>query len=126
MLNKTRDMAAAEKFFRSAKAVTGVTPGRVTTDGHDSYPRAIRSQLGADVRQGTASISTTALSRIIEGSRADMGRCVASVPLTRRLAFADVMMNSGTACTSITDYAKPHQPPHVAVASFRQAASPSA
>jgi transposase-like protein len=43
-------MAAAEKFFRSAKAVTGVTPARVTTDGHDSYPRAIRSQLGVDVR----------------------------------------------------------------------------
>ena len=47
MLSETRDMAAAEKFFRSAKTVTGVTPARVTTDGHDSYPRAIRSQLGA-------------------------------------------------------------------------------
>src|SRR6267154_5884456 len=53
MLSETRDMAAAEKFFRSAKAVTGVTPARVTTDGHDSYPRAIRSQLGADVRHRT-------------------------------------------------------------------------
>jgi transposase-like protein len=50
MLSETRDMAAAEKFFRSAKAVTGVIPDRVTTDGHGSYPRAIRSQLGADVR----------------------------------------------------------------------------
>jgi DDE domain len=50
MLSESRDMAAAEEFFRSAKAVTGVTPARVTTDGHDSYPRAIRSQLGADVR----------------------------------------------------------------------------
>jgi hypothetical protein len=50
MLSETRGMAAAEKFFRSAKAVTSVTPARVTTDGHDSYPRAIRSQLGADVR----------------------------------------------------------------------------
>jgi hypothetical protein len=126
MLNETRDMAAAEKFFRSAKAVTGVTPGRVTTDGHDSYPRAIRSQLGADVRQGTASISTTALSRIIEGSRAVMGQCVASVPLTRPLAFADVMMNSGTTCTPITASAEPPQPLLVAVASFKQAASPSA
>ncbi len=50
MLSETRDMAAAEKFFRSAKAVTGVTPALMTTDGHDSYPRAIRSQLCADVR----------------------------------------------------------------------------
>jgi hypothetical protein len=61
-----------------------------------------------------------------EGSRVDMGQCVASVPLTRRLTFADVMMNSGTSCTPITGSAKPHQPPLVAVASFKQAASPSA
>ena len=27
------DMEAAQAFFRSAKAVTGVTPDRVTTDG---------------------------------------------------------------------------------------------
>jgi putative transposase len=30
--------------------VTGVTPDRVTTDGHDSYPRAIRTVLGTRVR----------------------------------------------------------------------------
>jgi len=30
--------------------VTGVTPDRVTTDGHDSYPRAIQTTLAADVR----------------------------------------------------------------------------
>src|SRR3954469_3288501 len=30
-LSETRDMAAAKAFFRSAKAVTGVTPARVTT-----------------------------------------------------------------------------------------------
>jgi hypothetical protein len=33
-----RDLAAAQAFFRSAKAVTGITPDRVTTDGHDAYP----------------------------------------------------------------------------------------
>ena len=54
MLSETRDMAAAKAFFRSAKAVTGVTPARVTTDGHDSYPRAVRSQLGTDVRHRTS------------------------------------------------------------------------
>jgi putative transposase len=43
-------MAAAQAFFRSAQAVTGVTPDRVTTDGHDSYPRAIRTELGKGVR----------------------------------------------------------------------------
>ncbi len=49
-----RDMRAARAFFRSAKAVTGVTPDRVTTDGHDSYPRAIRTELGKRVRHRTS------------------------------------------------------------------------
>ena len=52
-LSEKRDMAAAKAFFRSAKAVTGVTPARVTTDGHDSYPRAIRTELDAGVRHRT-------------------------------------------------------------------------
>jgi putative transposase len=38
LLSEHRDMAAAKAFFRSARAVTAVTPDRVTTDGHDSYP----------------------------------------------------------------------------------------
>ena len=52
-LGEKRDMAAAKAFFRSAKAVTGVTPARVTTDGHDSYPRAIRTELDAGVKHRT-------------------------------------------------------------------------
>src|SRR5215207_4116828 len=47
LFSEHRDMAAAQAFFRSAKAVTGVTPDRVTTDGRDSYPRAIRTELGS-------------------------------------------------------------------------------
>src|SRR4051812_10812302 len=50
LLSEHRDMAAAQAFFRSAHAVTGITPDRVTTDGHDSYPRAIRTTLGKRVR----------------------------------------------------------------------------
>src|SRR4051795_9585157 len=49
MLSEHRDMAAAQAFFRSAKAVTGVTPDQVTTDGHGSYPRSIRATLGRRV-----------------------------------------------------------------------------
>jgi putative transposase len=49
MLSEHRDMAAAQAFFRSAKAATGVTPEQVTTDGHGSYPRAIRTTLGRHV-----------------------------------------------------------------------------
>jgi len=54
MLSEHRDLAAAKAFFRSAKAVTGVTPDRVTTDGHDAYPRAIRTELGRHVRHRTS------------------------------------------------------------------------
>jgi putative transposase len=43
-------MATAKAFFRSTRAVTGVTPARVTTDGHVSYPRAIRTELDAGVK----------------------------------------------------------------------------
>ena len=54
LFSEQRDMAAAKAFFRSAGAVSGVTPERVTTDGHDSYPRAIRSELGKGVRHRTS------------------------------------------------------------------------
>jgi putative transposase len=53
-ISETRDMAAAMASFRSAKAVTGVTPARVTTDGHDIYPRAIRTVPGDGVTHRTS------------------------------------------------------------------------
>jgi putative transposase len=49
MLSATRDMAAAQRFFRSALSVVNEAPKQVTTDGHDSYPRAIREVLGRKV-----------------------------------------------------------------------------
>src|ERR671932_320454 len=61
MLSETRDMAAAKAFFRSAKAVTGITPARITTDGHDSYPRAVRTELGRHVRHRTSRYLTNRL-----------------------------------------------------------------
>ena len=54
MLSATRDMRAAQRFFRSARSVAGFVPDRVTTDGHNSYPRAIRSTLGRRVRHRTS------------------------------------------------------------------------
>ncbi|SRR6266700_615830 len=44
-----RDMDAAKQFFSQAITVIGHAPERVTTDGHDAYPRAIRETLGTDV-----------------------------------------------------------------------------
>jgi putative transposase len=54
MLSERRDTAAAQAFFRSAKAAAGVTPDRVTTDGHGSFPRAIRTVLGRRVVHRTS------------------------------------------------------------------------
>jgi putative transposase len=54
MLSEHRDMQAAKAFFRSARATMGFRPDRVTTDGHGSYPRAIRTVLGKPVRHRTS------------------------------------------------------------------------
>jgi len=53
MVSEKRDMEAAKRFFKPAVDVVGHTPERVTTDGHDSYPRAIRETLGSDVLHRT-------------------------------------------------------------------------
>jgi putative transposase len=52
-LSDTRDLAAAEAFFRAAWTGTGVVPHRITTDGHDAYPRAIRAVFGEAVTHRT-------------------------------------------------------------------------
>jgi putative transposase len=50
MLSATRDMGAAQRFFHSAQSMAKSAPKQVTTDGHDSYPRAIRETLGRKVK----------------------------------------------------------------------------
>lgn len=49
-LSEHRDMDAAKRFFSAALEVAGQVPERVTTDGHDSSPRAIRETLGEGVK----------------------------------------------------------------------------
>ena len=53
VLSEHRDMRAAKACFRSAKATMGFRPEQVTTDGHGSCPRAIRSVPGKTVRHRT-------------------------------------------------------------------------
>jgi len=48
-LSLTRDMEAAQQCFRQTLAIAGHAPERVTTDGHDAYPRAIRETRGVGV-----------------------------------------------------------------------------
>lgn len=49
LLSATRDTAAAQHFFQRALSVAEQAPQQVTTNGHDSYPRAIREVLGKEV-----------------------------------------------------------------------------
>ena len=72
MLSEHRDLVAAKAFFRSAKTVTGVVPDRVTTDGHDAYPRAIRTELGRQVRHRTSCYLNN---RLEQDHRGIKGRC---------------------------------------------------
>jgi transposase-like protein len=53
MLSEHRDMKAAKRFFTQAREVVGHRPTKVTTDGHDAYPRAIRRILGRKVEHRT-------------------------------------------------------------------------
>jgi putative transposase len=52
-LSETRDRAAAEAFFRSARTVTEIVSDRVTTDGHSSYSGAIKAEFGNSVAHRT-------------------------------------------------------------------------
>ena len=85
MLSEHRDMAAARAFFRSAKAATGITPERVTTDGHGSSPRAIRSTLGRRVVHRTNTFRNNGLEQDHRGVKGRT-RCMRGF---KSLAFAE-------------------------------------
>jgi putative transposase len=53
-LSQKRDMDAAKQFFSQALAMADSAPERVTTDGHDSYPRAICETIGGHVQHRTS------------------------------------------------------------------------
>ena len=53
-LSETRDQEAAEALFRSAVAVTGTTPDKVTTDKHASYPPALDKVFCDDLEHRTS------------------------------------------------------------------------
>ena len=75
MLSEHRDMAAAKAFFRSAKSATGIVPDRVTTDGHGSYPRAIRSTLGKQVTHRSSAYKNNRLEQDHRGIKGRI-RCM--------------------------------------------------
>ena len=70
-----REQRAARRFFRSARSIVGFAPDRVTTNGHHSYPRAIRSTLGRDVRHRTCIYLTNRLEQDHRGIKGRI-RCM--------------------------------------------------
>lgn len=54
MLSEKRNREAAQQFFKQAGARVGHMPKQVTTDGHTSYPRAIRETMDSDARHRTS------------------------------------------------------------------------
>ena len=54
MVSEKRHMEAAKRFFKQAVEVCGHVPDQVMTDGHTSYPRAIRETMGSDVQHRTS------------------------------------------------------------------------
>jgi putative transposase len=75
MLSEQRDMTAAKAFFRAARAAMGFRPDRVTTDGHGSNPRAIRSVPGRTVRHRTSMYLNNRLEQDHRGIKGRI-RCV--------------------------------------------------
>jgi putative transposase len=63
MLSATRDMDAAQRFFGSARSMVNSAPTQVTTDGHDSYPRAIRETLGRKVKHRCSAYANRRIER---------------------------------------------------------------
>ena len=68
-------MAAAQAFFRSAKSATGQVPDQVTTDGHGSYPRAVRSTLGQRVAHRSSAYKNNRLEQDHRGVKGRI-RCM--------------------------------------------------
>ena len=75
MLSEHRDMAAAQAFFRSAQSATGQVPDRVTTDGHGSYPLAIRWTFGRRVVHRTSAYRNNGLEQDHRGVKGRI-RCM--------------------------------------------------
>ena len=98
-LSETRDMAAAKAFFRSAKVVTGVVPARVTTDGHDSHPQAIQTELDKGVKHRTNQYLNNRIEQDHRGIKGDTDRCAALKALTSHRVSVDVSTNSVTIST---------------------------
>ena len=103
LLSEKRDKAAAEAFFRSARTVTSCVPERVTNDGHDAYPGAIKAVLGEAVRHRTNRYLNNHLEQDHRGIKQRIRPMGSFKSVGRPHAFAACMMKSGTSCAHNLD-----------------------
>ena len=125
MLSEHRDMRAANAFFRSAQMTMGHRPDRVTTDGHGSYPRAIRSVLGKTVRHRTSAYLNNRLEQDHRGIKGGSDVCAASRAITPPAASVASMASSATSSVPAAVTTRSFPLPSDAPASPRPPASPS-
>src|SRR4051795_7227957 len=95
MLSATRDMDAAQRFFRSAQSMVNSVPEQVTTDGHDSYPRAIRDTLGPKVKHRCSAYMNRRIERNHRGFNSDIIRCWALARCPLLSASVELSRNFG-------------------------------
>jgi len=101
MLSETRDMDAAKRFFTRARTVVGHAPEKVTTDGHDAYPRAIREILGPhDFSSWPPHINTE-----LAASKAPKSQIKRCCWRTLRYEFQSLHTACGHACYRLADEA---------------------
>jgi transposase-like protein len=98
MLCETRDMDAAKRFFTRARAVVGNAPEKVTTDGHDAYPRAIREMLGPEVVHRCSRYKNNVMEQDHRGIKQRYYPCGASAPLAQQPASVLPMTSCATIC----------------------------
>jgi hypothetical protein len=122
--SETSDLEGAKEFFRLAKTVTGASPARVTTDGHDSYPRAIGTELDEGVEHRTNRYLNNWIEQDHRGVKG-RDRCAASKALTPPIA-SRVSTNFETTFFPVHAVAKTFQPVAAGDVFFSVASSRSA
>jgi len=122
MLSKTRDMEAAKRFFAYALQTVGQAPEKVTTDGHDSYPRAVRETLGPNVCHGASRSMNNRIEQDHGASSSAPIPCAGSGPSTLPPDSARPMTNSVTtsarapASTTPSPHTSPRHGVHIRAA----------
>lgn len=98
-LSEARSQAAAEAFFRSDIAVTGITPEKVTTDKHASFPSILdRADRALERASGTGWVTTAPdlfyYGNINPGDRLIVRRCGVDDEANARIRWFDILSES--------------------------------